>query len=224
MLNWAIRYAPIVSFVKKHSPKTILEIGSGAQGLAYYIPEISLVGTDVKFSSPIQNNLRPVIASVENQPFQNGSFDMVVSSDMLEHLPENARRKAVHEILRVARKYAVIGFPCGEIAEHIDRQIYETLSRLEIDPPPWLLEHFLNPYPTSESIIGLLPESNIAKRIIKNCNCWIHKTIIVGEMKPRIYRLLSRLDRINLIRALSPLINLGRTYREIIIIEKLVND
>jgi SAM-dependent methyltransferase len=219
MLNWAIRYAPIVNFVKKHSG-SVLEIGSGSHGVAFYLPDVPIVGTDIEFISPIQKNLCPVIASVDNLPFTNNSFDLVISSDMLEHIAEDFRSRAVQEILRVARKYVIIGFPSGDIAERTDRQIYASLKQLKIAAPPWLLEHFNNPYPTSASVMKALPQEGLSTKVLANGNCVLHKVIIIGEMKPRIFRFFSRFDRINLIQMLSPLLNVGRTYREILLIEK----
>jgi hypothetical protein len=219
MLNWIIRYAPIIDFVQEH-PGTVLEVGSGSFGLACYLPDLPIVGTDIEFNTAVQGNLRPVIASVDNLPFKSGSFDLVISSDMLEHIPEALRARAIEEILRVARKHVVIGFPSGAIAERTDRQIYGSLKKLKIAAPSWLLEHFLNPYPTSASVMRVLPPKGLTTRIIANGNCLIHKAVILGETKPLILRFLMKLDRINRIRALSPIINFGRTYREIMLITK----
>jgi hypothetical protein len=43
-LDLAIRYAPMVEFVRRQRPASILEVGSGVHGIAYYLEDlISLV-------------------------------------------------------------------------------------------------------------------------------------------------------------------------------------
>lgn len=47
-------------------------------------------------------------ASVKNLPFKDGEFDCVLSSECLQHLHLPSVRYALHHILRVASKYAII--------------------------------------------------------------------------------------------------------------------
>jgi hypothetical protein len=46
-------------------------------------------------------------------PLPDGAYDVVTSSDVLEHLPPADRPGHVRELLRVARRRVVIGVPCG---------------------------------------------------------------------------------------------------------------
>jgi len=148
-LDWAIRYAPIVSFIRTYRPRSILEVGSGPQGIAYFLKDMGVVGTDVRFGEKPLTNIRPVMASSVDLPFQENAFDMVVSSDMMEHLPKNLRQSAMKEMLRVAARYVVVGFPSGTIAKKHDLEVAAALNRRGIRMPLWISEHLEHEYPTS---------------------------------------------------------------------------
>ena len=57
--------------------------------------------------NPLRLQFHP--ADLENLPFRDESFEMVVSSHVLEHLPDFKR--GLSEIRRVTRRYAVIALP-----------------------------------------------------------------------------------------------------------------
>lgn len=58
-----------------------------------------------------------VLAGVDNLPFEAGSFDMVLSSQVLEHLPDALLRRATSEMDRVARRYLLVSVPYREALE-----------------------------------------------------------------------------------------------------------
>lgn len=60
---------------------------------------------------------------------------MVVSSDMMKHLPENLRQSAMKELLRVAARYVVVDFPAGAIAKAHDLDVAAFLNRRGIRKP-----------------------------------------------------------------------------------------
>lgn len=51
---------------------------------------------------------------IENIPFPDNSFDIVLCCEVLEHLPSTIYEKALKEIQRVAKKYLLISVPNGE--------------------------------------------------------------------------------------------------------------
>lgn len=131
----ALRYLPVVKEIKKIFPEQIdiLEVGSGGLGITPYIRQ-PVVGVDLDFAPPIHPQLIPVIASALKLPFTDNSFSVVVSLDMLEHLPKEGRPQAIAEILRVGHKLVCFGVPCGKLAQAQDeklRQEYRTLRGRE---------------------------------------------------------------------------------------------
>ena len=88
-----------------------IEFGSGWKGIAYFLSDTTIVGMDIRFSKRPLPNMLPTISSLIGLPFRNRSFDLVLSSDMMEHLPENLLQDALAEMLRLAARYVIVGFP-----------------------------------------------------------------------------------------------------------------
>ena len=109
MINRAVRYLPILKLLQAESlpRQSILEVGSGPQGMGEYYPRC-FVGCDVTFEARPKHPMVPVVASALQLPFENSSFDAVIASDVLEHVPPQQRRDLVRETLRVARKIVLI--------------------------------------------------------------------------------------------------------------------
>ena len=58
-----------------------------------------------------------VLGSVEALPFADRSFDLVISSQVLEHLPDRGLDKTRWEMMRVARHYLLVSVPYRESLE-----------------------------------------------------------------------------------------------------------
>jgi hypothetical protein len=213
MLNWALRYAPIVNLVKRR-PGTVLEVGSGSYGLAHYLPYRSVIGIDLGYSGTRSPNLQPTVGSVMDLPFPDRSFDVVVSSDMLEHLAPSDRPGAIVEMRRVSRRLLVLAFPSGPEAEALDRRIAQRLVALRLAVPDWLEEHLLHPYPTADEALaaldGAVPIVNAG-----NTTCWLQGRVVVGEMR-RGGHLLDAFDNIAIVNASATLLNRRPFYRKLL--------
>jgi SAM-dependent methyltransferase len=55
-----------------------------------------------------------ICASCDALPVEDNSFDMVLSSEMLEHLDDTVLRKTVNEFKRVAKRYILVSVPSRE--------------------------------------------------------------------------------------------------------------
>jgi hypothetical protein len=88
-----------------------------------------VTGVDKEFEPPFHPMLKRVRGDATRLAFPNNSFDVVISMDMLEHLPKNKRQAAMTEMLRVGKNLIVIGVPCGQEAERHDKRIWMRLPR-----------------------------------------------------------------------------------------------
>jgi Methyltransferase domain len=181
MLNWAARYLPILKVLEQQSAKiaTILEVGSGSVGLGKFY-RAPFVGCDVNFTLPPRVPMLPVVATATDLPFRDESFEAVIVSDVLEHVPPDQRPSVIREALRVMRNVAVFAFPCGPEAFELDRKLAETYDRKHQDRPIWLQEHMQYPFPTEHLFESLRSEWTVTA--FGNENLDVHYWIMRKEM------------------------------------------
>lgn len=177
MIAHAGRYYPILRLLRSTISQnpSILEVGSGPNGLGEYYSH-RFVGCDVTFSEPPKPPMLPVVASAVRLPFRNASFDAVVASDVLEHVPPDSRHDLICEALRVTRTMAVFGFPCGQRAYALDQGLFATYHELGTPAPPWLEEHMLYSFP-DEGLFQHLDQEWTVRRM-GNDNLHFHNWLL----------------------------------------------
>jgi len=113
-------YESIAKFVKPG--ETVLDAGCGEGVLSWYLAERGAKVTAMDISAPNVENARAFLekkgvldrvtvlqGDAEKLPFPDASFDWVVSSHVLEHLPDFD--KGLSEIRRVAKMRAIVALP-----------------------------------------------------------------------------------------------------------------
>ena len=113
-------YEAIVNFIRKGD--VVLDAGCGDGSLAILLakkgaivtacdisPENIAAGRENAVSAGLSEKISFMTADAENLPFPDNSFDWVVSSHVLEHLPHF--EKGLAEIRRITKKRAVIAMP-----------------------------------------------------------------------------------------------------------------
>lgn len=83
-----------------------------------------------------------ICGSVKHLPYKDKSFDLVVSSDTLEHIEPEDVDQAINEIVRVAKEYLFMQICTKEDMCHWKRLIGKPLHRT-IKPLDWWLNKFL---------------------------------------------------------------------------------
>jgi Methyltransferase domain len=181
MLNWAARYYPILKVLRQDGARVgnLLEIGSGSVGIGKFY-RAPFVGCDLTFLFPPRAPMLPVVATATNLPFGDKSFEAVIVSDVLEHVPPEQRGAVIREALRVARRVAVFAFPCGPEAFKYDQKLAETYDREQQDRPVWLQEHMQHPFPTEQLFEDLHRQWKITT--FGNENLDVHYWIMRKEM------------------------------------------
>jgi SAM-dependent methyltransferase len=99
------------------SLNSVLDVGCGDGKITRSIADLAgnrLIGLDFSHEALSRTGLTAVLGETSRIPFQSDSFDLVLTTDLLEHLPEAVEEKALQEIFRVARKWAMIAVPFNE--------------------------------------------------------------------------------------------------------------
>lgn len=170
----ALRYLPLVTEINKMGERIkVLEVGSGGLGIVPYFKK-PVIGVDVEFKPPIHPLLTQVRASATKLPFKNSSFDVVLSIDMLEHLFSSDRKKAIEEMIRVAKKKVLIAVPCGKEAYQQDLKLNAYFQKKFGTTYHFLEEQISIGLPEKEEIVDTIHTG--AKKINKSV-----KIVIMGN-------------------------------------------
>jgi len=225
MLNWIPRYSSVLDIIntKGMTDSLILELGSGSHGLGCCFDK-PFVGLDTEFPDPISPNMIPILASIDHVPFSDDSFDLVVSLDMLEHIPADKRLSVIQQMLRVSSRFVIIGFPCGEIAEQAERHLASWFERDGGNAPPWLQEHLQNGLPSSQEVEEYLDTiPNMRHEVFGNENVAFHIMVVIADHIDisRDYSEASLVDNRDDWIELCKKANFSPVYRSIYLIEKL---
>lgn len=150
MINWAIRYQPILKELDCFKPTCVLEVGSGPEGLALFWHG-QVVGINPSY--PRRPLPHAVQGSAVTLPFADSAWPLVVSCDMLEHLLPATRRDAVNEMARVCGERLLIAFPSGLAAQ----TCYAQLAQQGAGPhAAWLIDHIHYGLPEAAEVASWL--------------------------------------------------------------------
>jgi SAM-dependent methyltransferase len=134
--------------------RTVLDAGGGTGWATIGIREkCNVVTLDNCAESLSHAPGATIMANVEALPCADRSFDLVMSSQVLEHLPSDALDTACSEMMRVAKNYLMVSVPYREALEvrfvrcgfcqHVFHPYYHCRSFTEEDLaelfPQWLM-------------------------------------------------------------------------------------
>lgn len=95
--------------------RAILDVGCGDRKITNDLsPDRFVVGCDRSKTALERVQVPKVRASCEALPFDDQAFDLVLCSEVLEHLPENVYTRTISELSRVAAKTIIISVPYAE--------------------------------------------------------------------------------------------------------------
>jgi 2-polyprenyl-3-methyl-5-hydroxy-6-metoxy-1,4-benzoquinol methylase len=110
--------ARIVELASEDRPTSLLEVGCGqgwlTRELAAALPDARIVGVDIRedaveFARELVPGVELSVANGEKLPFDDGSFSVVVCSEVLEHVDEPS--DVLAEMDRVGNGHLVISVP-----------------------------------------------------------------------------------------------------------------
>lgn len=222
----ALRYLPVVKEIKKNKleDSRILEIGSGSLGITPYFKK-KIDGYDINFSGPSSPYLNKIKGSADKLPFRKNYYDVVISVDVLEHLANSKRELAIYEILRVAKKLAIIVVPIGQLSEQQDRKLDEYWRKIFGNKNQFLREHTTNGLPRVEDILvgidrssrNLKKQAKVISRPILNLQ--VRNILMKTWISKNKYLYYLYLKGYLLLLPILTHLNFGNCYRRIFVIE-----
>jgi len=95
---------------------SVLDAGCGSGVVVNNLPEKfrKVVGIDFSEESLKYVKTEKVLGTIAHLPFDNKSFDLIICSEVLEHLKDLDYFLAIKELERVAKKYIILTFPNNE--------------------------------------------------------------------------------------------------------------
>lgn len=98
--------------------RTIIDVGCGDGTISNKLAEyFDVYATDRSVNALKFLDTNKFCSSANSLPLKDSSFDLVFSSEMIEHLPEDIFQNAIHEFKRISRKYIYLTFPNDENVE-----------------------------------------------------------------------------------------------------------
>ena len=92
-------------------PKNVLDVGCGTGRLVYWLRFLGVDAFGIEISQDAlelaDKKIKPFlkVGDMTKIPYPEGSFDLVLSYDVLEHIERSKIKKAVSETIRVSKKY-----------------------------------------------------------------------------------------------------------------------
>lgn len=108
-----ISYWHQINEIIKLKPKRALEVGVGNGFVSKYLKEkkVNIITLD------IDERLNPdIVGSVLKLPFPDNFFEVIACYEVLEHIPYKNFNKAISEIFRVSKSYAILSIPDVNLA------------------------------------------------------------------------------------------------------------
>ena len=135
----------VTTLYRSTGAKSVLEVGCGEGRLADHLVRSGrptrFVATDLSLERQAPD-VDPMIefaeASVYELPFQDGSFDLVVCCEVMEHL--ESPRDALAEVARVARNFVLVSTPWEPVWRMMNMARGKYLR--ELGNTPGHIQHF----------------------------------------------------------------------------------
>lgn len=157
----------IVQIVKNNSGKnklTILEIGANEEcNLEKVLPDEDIQYSDLFLSEEMRKNPKFItVNGADMKEFKDGQYDIIIASDVFEHVPEQFRKDFLQETTRVAGYMAIICFPYkAKYVEGAEKRANSYYKMIFGKEHIWLKEHIDNGLPNINIIVDFLSKMDI---------------------------------------------------------------
>ena len=190
MVNQVVRYEAVLGLIGQSPGRTLVDVGSGAVGLAPLVSERwTVTAVDNDFTdygaarSPVNSGgVRVVRGDARSLPFSDREFDVAVALDLLEHVAPADREAVCSELARVADRRLILGCPSGAPAEESDARLFAAVRSRGLSAEGWLSEHVRYGFPRDRDLESwLAPHGQV--RLFGNENIRCHALLMRAEMR-----------------------------------------
>jgi len=189
----------IIHSLKDKKEIKVLEVGANAHcNLRVFLPESEIIFSDIEQQN-VAEGIQFIQADATKLPFQDSEFDFVVSTDVIEHVPNAVREAFICECVRVSRKAFILCCPIDNgLTPAIELDVNQTFRNLLGLDYVWLKEHLEQGLPTVESINKIASEHNIPFTRLEHgqLQLWesMTKLHFIKEAEPELRKLCSMMD------------------------------
>jgi hypothetical protein len=151
----------------------VLDVGGHPGFIADFLPEDEIFIVDTLPSDfgelSRTERLNYVQGDGARLPFEDDSFDLVVSIDTLEHIPSGKKLRFLEEQLRASRDYVLLAAPFEDENVSLAEQIVNEFFIKKIGHPnDSLEEHFENGLPGLDETLSYLDQNGVQHLEIPN--------------------------------------------------------
>jgi hypothetical protein len=160
----------------------ILDVGGGSRffqqqlkssGLAYALTIIDII------PKPDDLNVPYIQADVTQNELADNSYDVVLGTDVLEHVPDTKKQRFVEESLRIAKDVCIIAGPfMTNGVDQAERRVNDFNKRLFGSGQDWLEEHLELGKPRLEMLYKISERQGISCHVFgsQNLVTWLLNT------------------------------------------------
>jgi ubiquinone/menaquinone biosynthesis C-methylase UbiE len=182
------RYASVTQQIKAFddAPVAVLDVGGGSGIIREFLDSrrYHLYVLDINIQALTEiNDLRlgTVVGDGCRLPFKEGSFDIVICVDSLEHVPDSRKVAYCCELKRVAKRCVIIRCPADSADGEFQGTTYDAKflewyrQRFKKDEPN-TLEHLNSGLPKLDELHRLFPEASVTGE--RNANVWFRQVTV----------------------------------------------
>ena len=156
--------ARLIGFHRKSGEESfrVLELGANEhKNLKLFLPNDKILFTDIVLTENMKHDPEFQQADGVELAFADDSYDFVIATDVLEHVPAEKRGEFLTEASRVARIGAILSFPYNaSFVVDAEKRVNTYYKALAGEDYIWLKEHINNTLPDISEIEKCLSSAN----------------------------------------------------------------
>lgn len=165
----------------------VLDVGGFGGKLGWFLNDgYKLIVLDQKPRDEADKSVKAenyVQGDARKLPFPDNSFEVVIASDMLEHVTREERIKVLEELCRVSKNYVIVGAPFRkEFVENVENMVAQQFLENVGIKHPFLDEHRKMGLPEEKEVETFLKEKGFAYMAIGEGNIvnWSLQQFAIG--------------------------------------------